>query len=214
MNSVNKILKMKAYLQGILLIGLFLFVACNNGKSKPSDTLNATKDTAQNLTVADSSVKTVSPVFAQLSPKVSALIGNITDQYLLLKNALAGDNHDQAVTAAKALSNVLNKADKSGFTADEKKVYEQQEDNLKEDAEHIGNTPEIVHQRYHFITLSEGVYVLAKNFGYGGKTLYSDHCPMANDKKGADWISEISGIKNPYLGTQMPTCGSVQEKIK
>ena len=124
---------MKAYLQGILLIGLVLFVACNNGEKKPSDNLNATKDadTAQNATVADSAVKTVSPVFAQLSPKVSALIGNITDQYLLLKNALAGDNHDQAVTAAKALSSVLNKADKSGFTADEKKIYEQQEDNLR-----------------------------------------------------------------------------------
>lgn len=207
---------MKAYLQGILLIGFALFTACNNGGKKPPDNLNNTKatDTAKNATVADSSVKTVSPVFTQLNPKASELIGNITDQYLRIKNALAGDNHDQAVTAAKALSSVLNKADKTVFTADEKKVYDQQEDNLKEDAEHIGNTPEIVHQRYHFITLSEGVYVLAKNFGYGGKTLYSDHCPMANNKKGADWISEIPAIKNPYLGTQMPTCGTVQEKIK
>lgn len=204
---------MKAFLQGIVLTGFVFFIACNSGGKKPQDN-SKTTDTAPKAAVGDSTIKMVSPVFTQLTPKVSGLIGNITDQYLRVKNALASDNHEEAVTAAKALSGVLNKADKTVFTADEKKVYEQQEDNLKEDAEHIGSTPEIAHQRYHFITLSEGVYVLVKSFGGSGKTLYKDHCPMANDKKGADWISEVSGIKNPYLGTQMPTCGQVQEKIK
>ena len=37
---------------------------------------------------------------------------------------------------------------------------------------------------------------------------------MANDKKGAFWISESKEIKNPYLGKKMPTCGEVKEEIK
>jgi hypothetical protein len=45
-------------------------------------------------------------------------------------------------------------------------------------------------------------------------TIYIDHCPMYNDNKGADWISKESGIKNPYYGAMMLTCGSTKETIK
>ena len=54
---------------------------------------------------------------------------------------------------------------------------------------------------------------LVKAFG-GGKTLYHDHCLMYNDNKGAMWISEMADIKNPYMGSEMQTCGRVEEKIK
>ncbi len=37
---------------------------------------------------------------------------------------------------------------------------------------------------------------------------------MANDGKGAIWLSEVKEIKNPYLGSKMPDCGSVKETIK
>ena len=39
-------------------------------------------------------------------------------------------------------------------------------------------------------------------------------CPMANDGKGAIWISEPQDIKNPYLGKAMPTCGTIKEEMK
>ena len=44
--------------------------------------------------------------------------------------------------------------------------------------------------------------------------VYVDHCPMYNDGKGADWLSKENGIKNPYYGSQMLTCGKVKETIK
>ena len=62
--------------------------------------------------------------------------------------------------------------------------------------------------------LSKDIADLIKTFGNGGQTLYKDFCPMANDGKGAIWISEIKAIKNPYLGKKMTTCGSVKEEIK
>jgi hypothetical protein len=57
------------------------------------------------------------------------------------------------------------------------------------------------------------VYFLVKSFG-AGKAVYHDFCPMANDDKGALWVSEVADIKNPYFGASMLTCGSVEEEIK
>ena len=45
------------------------------------------------------------------------------------------------------------------------------------------------------------------------KTLYQDFCPMANDGKGAIWLSEFEDIKNPFFGSKMLKCGKVQKKI-
>jgi len=102
--------------------------------------------------------------------------------------------------------------DKSFFTPEQKKVYDEKEGDLKEHAEYISKS-KIDHQREHFSVMSEDVYDLVKAFG-AGRVVYHDHCPMANDGKGAMWISEMSAIKNPYMGSKMPTCGSVEEKIK
>ncbi len=203
---------MKPFVLAVFASGLLVLTGCNSGKNN-QDASAVSRDTALHAPVNDSAVKTVIPAYAQADPKVAVLIAAIMEQYLRIKNALAGDNHDEAAAGAKVLTAVLNQADKTVFTAAGKTMYEQQEANLKEDAEHIGKTPEIKHQRYHFITLSAGVAALVKGFG-GGKTLYIDHCPMANDGKGADWVSELSGIKNPYLGKEMPDCGTVLEKIK
>jgi len=37
---------------------------------------------------------------------------------------------------------------------------------------------------------------------------------MAKDNQGAMWLSETEGIKNPYFGAEMLTCGSIEEVIK
>ena len=103
---------------------------------------------------------------------------------------------------------------KAILTPDQAKVYNDIEDDAREHAEHIGsNAGNIKHQREHFDMLSNDIYQLVKTFG-GGQKLYYDHCPMYNDGKGANWISETKDIANPYLGKAMPTCGTVKEELK
>ncbi len=85
--------------------------------------------------------------------------------------------------------------------------------NLKEDAEHISGTKDISHQRDHFMSLSKNMYELIK-VAKPTEPVYYQHCPMANDGKGANWLSKESGIKNPYYGSQMLTCGKTIETIK
>jgi Cu(I)/Ag(I) efflux system membrane fusion protein len=46
--------------------------------------------------------------------------------------------------------------------------------------------------------------------------IFVQKCPMANNNKGAFWLSINKEIRNPYYGEQMMTCGSVvnSERIK
>jgi hypothetical protein len=135
--------------------------------------------------------------------------------YLQLKNALAKDNGKDAATAGNAIVAKLATIDMKSISKEQMKSYMDLADDLKEHAEHIGaNAGKIEHQREHFILLSKDVADLIKTFGNGGQTLFKDFCPMANDGKGAIWISELKEIKNPYYGKSMSTCGSVKETMK
>jgi hypothetical protein len=159
-------------------------------------------------------VKVVKASFTNVDANAAAYLKKITDNYLQIKNALAATKATEAGNAAKSMFEAMKGFDKSLLTADQKKVYDAQEAGLKENAEHIlGSTGDIEHQRKHFVRLSEGMYTLIKAFG-GGKTLYHDHCPMAQDGKGAMWLSESKEIKNPYFGDKMMECGSVEEEIQ
>ena len=84
-------------------------------------------------------------------------------------------------------------------------------ESAKEHAEHIVKSP-IDHQREHFEVLSTDVNDIITLLGTE-KTLYKDFCPMANNNKGAYWLSEVKDIKNPYFGSKMMKCGSVKEQI-
>ena len=137
----------------------------------------------------------------------------IVNSYLQLKNALTQDNDKDAAAAAGELVSAFAKFDRTSLSADQSKVYTDIESDAKEHAEHIGaNVGNIVHQREHFETLSKDIYDLVKNFGSGQK-LYYDHCPMYNNNKGGNWLSETKEISNPYLGKAMPDCGTVKEEL-
>ena len=45
-------------------------------------------------------------------------------------------------------------------------------------------------------------------------TIYIQHCPMADNNKGADWLSLNKAIKNPYFGDKMLHCGSVIKVVE
>ena len=85
--------------------------------------------------------------------------------------------------------------------------------NIKEDAEHIADTKDAKHQRDHFDTLSKNIYELIKVSKQETPTYYQ-FCPMANNGKGANWLSKENVVKNPYYGSMMLSCGKVTETIK
>ncbi|KIA85889.1 DUF3347 domain-containing protein [Flavobacterium sp. AED] len=157
-------------------------------------------------------VKTETTVAPVTQTKFS--INEIVSNYLKLKNALTKDDTKGAANAGKALYVTFNKINSNTIpNAKLKKEYLDIADDAKEHAEHIGdNAGKLEHQREHFVLLSKDVTDLIKTFGSDQK-VYQDFCPMADNGKGAIWISETKDIKNPYYGNKMLTCGSIQKEL-
>lgn len=179
------------------------FMACsNNENSKESTTVN--KDTSSQSVSTNNSIEQTK----------SGTINDVVSGYLSLKNALTNDNANEAASAAKGINESLTKVNESALTADQKKVYDDVKDDIREHAQHIAdNSSKIDHQREHFDLLSRDIIDLVKATG-SSQTLYRDFCPMYNNKKGAYWLSETKEIKNPYYGKEMLKCGEVKEEIK
>lgn len=81
-------------------------------------------------------------------------------------------------------------------------------------AEKIAGTEDIKIQRKEFTALSSDVIALFKHADITQGSIYVQHCPMANNGDGGDWLSSEKKISNPYYGKEMLTCGAVLEVIK
>jgi uncharacterized protein (DUF885 family) len=184
----------------LLLSATFVFAACSNN--------NTSKESPEKK--SDTTSQTVSNV----EPAKGGSVNDVVSAYLNLKNALTNDNGNEAASAAKEMGEALSKVDDALLTPEQRKVYADVKDDIKEHSEHIAsNGSNIPHQREHFDLLSQDMIDLVKATG-STQTLYRDFCPMYNNKKGASWLSETKDIKNPYLGKEMPKCGEVKEEIK
>lgn len=68
-------------------------------------------------------------------------------------------------------------------------------------------------KRKSFATLSEELYDLIRTVQYDEEIVYHQHCPMAFNEAGANWLSNSPDIKNPYLPKKMLTCGEVIDSL-
>lgn len=191
---------MKTLIISALVTSLFI-VSCNSGVSKDQSPKSTDKQSVEGKSTAE----------AGASKSVS--VNGIINSYLQLKNALTNDNDQDAAAAGNNLVKAFAAFDSKSLTSEQAKIYKDIQDDAKEHAEHIAaNAGNIAHQREHFENLSKDIYDLAKAFDAGQK-LYFDHCPMYNNNKGANWISENKEIQNPYLGKAMSTCGTLKEEL-
>ncbi len=144
---------------------------------------------------------------SQFAPVLSAYYG--------LKDALVADNANGAATNAKALKAALDNIDMKDWTAKQRSAYEPLAKKLQMDAQQIGNNAsKIAQQRESFETLSNNLFTVTKSLKINTEPAYLQFCPMANDGKGAYWLSKENKVKNPYYGKSMLTCGSVKETLK
>ncbi|OJV51822.1 MAG: hypothetical protein BGO31_08505 [Bacteroidetes bacterium 43-16] len=185
-----------------LALATFILSSCNQAPDK-----NREQQVVDNATVQDTHTSGSN----NTAPEKFSFDAVIKD-YLALKNALTADDDKAAADAGKQLFSTLNAVDIKAIPGDKLKDYTEIADNAKENAEHIGaNAGKIDHQREHLASLSKDMADLIELMGTTQK-LYQNHCPMFNDGKGAVWISETKEIKNPYYGSKMTTCGSVQKE--
>ncbi len=137
----------------------------------------------------------------------------VFNNYFALKDALvktdatlAADKAKQLFTALKAVQ--MNKLSDKAHT-----VWMKVMDDLMSDTEKIKGSKDVESQRNHFMALSDNMYQLMKASNHESPVYYQ-HCPMANDGKGANWLSKENAVKNPYYGSVMLTCGKTVETLK
>ena len=80
---------------------------------------------------------------------------------------------------------------------------------IKNALEQIMHYKKIEEIRNSFQQVSNAMISLTSSFKPFDKLLYVQHCPMADNNKGADWLSLSKEIKNPYFGNAMLSCGEV-----
>ncbi len=137
----------------------------------------------------------------------------VFDNYFALKDALVKTDGNTASTAAKALSGAISAVKMDKLTTTEHTAFMANMKDLAEHAEHIADTKDTGHQRDHFSSLSKNIYALMK-VSKQNAPIYYQFCPMANNGKGANWLSKENAVKNPYYGSQMMNCGKTVETIK
>ncbi len=123
----------------------------------------------------------------------------LVQPYLALQAALAGDQLEAAKAALKSMMEL------SG---------------------HHGDLPDLIHEmlaaehldgirRPHFETLSNWMIgAVESDPSAFDQELYRMNCSMVYPDRGADWIQADDILLNPYWGSQMLRCGSVEGKIE
>lgn len=123
----------------------------------------------------------------------------ILPNYLKLQSTLAGDDLDGSKAALKQ---------------------------MMESTGHHGALPDLIHtmlaaedldgiRKPHFETLSNWMIEAVENDPNAfDQDLYRMNCSMVYPDRGADWIQADDKLLNPYWGSQMLRCGSVEGKFE
>ena len=137
----------------------------------------------------------------------------LTRRYLSLKDAFVDSDAAAAGRAAEGFLEALNKMDMTLLGGPAHAYWMRMKNALEAHALQIGAAAGVEAQRVQFEFLSEAMIETVRAFGVAGSAVYVQHCPMAFDDKGADWLSAETEIRNPYFGTQMLTCGIVKDSL-
>jgi Cu(I)/Ag(I) efflux system membrane fusion protein len=149
-----------------------------------------------------------------VSNKFQIQLKQVFDDYILLKDALVSDDSKGAQQAGKQISQALKKVDMK-LLSDEKahNHWMTIQKELETSASAIENSSDIATQRGHFKHLSAHMISSVQLFGVN-EQVYVQFCPMADNNKGAYWISLEKEILNPYYGEAMKTCGEVKATLQ
>lgn len=144
-------------------------------------------------------MKNIFLVFAVMLFAYSATAQNtnkILRDYIVIKDALVSSNSKEANSAIKTFYQTLK--NEKDFT---------QKTTLFKATEKLLKATSLEKQRSNFNEVSTIMWKLIKSSDNVDKTVYYQYCPM----KKAYWLSYEKGIKNPYYGSSMLSCGKVNE---
>ena len=150
----------------------------------------------------------------KVSKEAKQSLRPLIESYMLIKNALVNDQFEHWQHQIEANNNALKNIDMRLFKGDAHGVWMESNKKLESVLKLLKSSKDITSARKHFKAYSDEMLVLMKTFGTMDKTVFVQRCPMANNDKGADWLSFEKEIRNPYFGMNMLKCGEVKMEIK
>ncbi len=130
-----------------------------------------------------------------------------------MKNGFANDNEKEIDKQAAQMTALLNSIQDNLLSGEALAYWKEKKGFLMAHLKLYKLSEKDKDKRKNFVFLSTVMVKSVKAFGYGNQVLYVAYCPMANNNKGAYWLSKTNQIRNPYLGNKMPDCGEVKGEI-
>ncbi|MTI41427.1 efflux RND transporter periplasmic adaptor subunit [Fulvivirga lutimaris] len=150
----------------------------------------------------------------EIDQKAKTDLKPLYEQYFAFEKALVNDDYEGAKAAGGTFKDELSKISMTVFKGKAHELWMSFSNNMKASMEHIQHFSTIAEQRAAFMEISKNMIAMTKSFHPQEGTLYVQYCPMADDNKGANWLSQQEDILNPYFGDSMLTCGNVEEELK
>jgi hypothetical protein len=198
---MKKTLIVVGVLAVIILIARPFF--CN---SSDKSTDKAAEDVKQQPLSASQNTDAFNQSFTQL-----------LNAYNNLKNALVASDTGKASAAALTLRTAADslkvneiKGDSTGLIKETALTFTS---TITGSAQALAAEKELKNKRKEFEMIADAMWSLTRTVRYTGQKLYWQYCPMAFDNKGAYWMSYERDIKNPYFGSEMLNCGSVEDSL-
>lgn len=169
-----------------------------------------------NKNVAVKKAETVEqlPDFTASTPAdFKSQLTQLVEAYMALKNALVATDSEAAKTSAQSVLTAVGKVDMSLLKGDAHVFWMEKQATIKAHTEKLIESDDIKTQRNQFDFLSQRLIQAVQVYGTNEPTLYVQHCPMVYGDEGADWLSDMEAIRNPYFGDKMLKCGVVKTTI-
>lgn len=129
--------------------------------------------------------------------------------YFDFKDALVASDSGKSLLVAEKLNAVLVSVNLTGMNNNIQGSIKSAMTSLAI----IKTNKDLEKNRLEFKNLSKAIIFISSQITDYGNLIYIQHCPMADNNAGGDWLSLEKVIKNPYFGDKMLTCGSVVKVI-
>lgn len=151
---------------------------------------------------------------SDINPIFKTQLTDVYNAYLKMNDAFVDSDAEAVASEANKVIKAINSVDMALLKGDGHMAWMDQLEILNNTISEISKLNDIEKQRHQYIQFNLAFYKSIKMFGLENTTAYFQYCPMANNDKGAYWMSDIEDIRNPYFGDMMMSCGEVKEIIK
>lgn len=140
-------------------------------------------------------------------------LSELVDNYLAMKEALANDRFDEAKNHLAVFKQEVIQSNAMNEHPEHSAMHQQHHSAMVQAVNTASEAESIEKFRSSFAEISNQLVKAIENQGFDARDLHWQYCPMAQNQEGAYWLDDEKAISNPYMGQQMPGCGSTKRTM-